>query len=218
MTFMEEVASGADEIWQQCAKVSFLTEMGEGTLSPQRFLNYIVQDSIYLRDYLRVHAMALFKSRTLKEMKMFYSELSFVNDSENATRLKYLNDNDMTDDDVEGMVKLPACKAYTDFLLECAVNKDIPEILMALIPCMVGYYEVFRIIRRKYPQVMNSYFGNLVEDYTSDGYRESCQRWMKFTDDICRDLDEKRKEELKSIYLKSSMLELRFWKMDEESE
>ena len=57
--------------------------MGEGTLDRQAFLDYIVQDSLYLRDYLKAYAMALFKivliqhiyglpslRRTLEEVSM----------------------------------------------------------------------------------------------------------------------------------------------------
>ena len=114
--------------------------MGENTLDRGEFLDYIVQDSIYLRDYLKAFAMGIVKSRTLKEMQVFYSVLGYVNDSENATRLKYLADGGLTDAMVDAMEKRQSCAAYTRFLLDTAQNEDIPEILMAVMPCMLGYY------------------------------------------------------------------------------
>lgn len=213
MNFMQEVALSAKNIWEQSANESFLTEMGNGTLNRKQFLDYIVQDSIYLRDYLKAYAMAMFKCRTLKEMQVFYSVLGFVNDSENATRLKYLEDNNMTDDDVENVQKKPECAAYTKFLIDAAVNYDVPEILMAVMPCMFGYYDVFMLVRQKYPQVIDSYFGGLVADYTSKEYAECCDYWMDFTNDICKDLSDERKKKLKEVYLQASMHELYFWQM-----
>ena len=82
--------------------------MGEGTLDRQAFLDYIVQDSLYLRDYLKAYAMALFKSQTLRQMQVFYSVLGYVNDGENATRLRYLSEAGLTDDDVDTMEQVYA--------------------------------------------------------------------------------------------------------------
>lgn len=213
MTFIEEIALGAKPIWEQCLQTDFIKEMGNGTLSREKFLNYIIQDSLYLRDYIKAHAMAIFRSRTLKEMKAFYSILGYVNDSENATRLKYLKDNNLTDDDIENFEKNAACKAYMDFLIYYAVNEEIPEILMAFMPCMLGYYEVFQLVLRKYPQIVNTYYKEFVSDYTSVEYKKSCDKWIEFGNDFCENLDGERKNKLKDIYMKSSVHELAFWQM-----
>ena len=99
MTFFEEAVAAAMPLWRAAADEDFLTGMGEGTLDRQAFLDYIVQDSLYLRDYLKAYAMALFKSQTLRQMQVFYSVLGYVNDGENATRLRYLSEAGLTDDD-----------------------------------------------------------------------------------------------------------------------
>ena len=210
---MEETALSAKPIWEQCLQLDFIKEMGNGTLSNKKFLDYIIQDSLYLRDYIKAHAMAIYKSRTLKEMQMFYSVLSYVNASENATRLQYLKDNNLTDDDIEGFEKNSVCKACSDYLFDYAVNYDIPEILMAFMPCMLGYYEVFQLILKKYPNITNSYYKDFVFDYTSAEYKKSCDEWIAFANAICEPLDEKRKNKLKDIYIESSLHELDFWKI-----
>ena len=139
MTFMEEIIAHSMPLWEEAAEEEFLKRMGTDTLDKQRFLDYIIQDSIYLRDYVKAFAMGIFKSQTLRDMQVFYSVLGFVNASENATRLQYLEDFGLTDDDVERMEKKPACRDYTEFLLETAEKEEIPEILMAVMPCMLGY-------------------------------------------------------------------------------
>ena len=53
MTFFEEAVAAAMPLWRAAADEDFLTGMGEGTLDRQAFLYYIVQDSLYLRDYLK---------------------------------------------------------------------------------------------------------------------------------------------------------------------
>ena len=149
MSFMEEVIAGSKSLWDAAANSEFIEQMGKGTLDKAKFLDYRVQDSLYLRDYARAYAMAMFKSHTLQEIQVFYSVLGFVNEHENATRLRYLSDAGLTDADVENIPKKPACAAYTGFLIKTAQEEEIPEIPMAVMPCMLGYYDVFeRLVQR----------------------------------------------------------------------
>lgn len=213
MTFMEKTIADSKPLWVEAANEIFLEEMGQNTLDKQQFLDYIVQDSIYLRDYLKAFAMGIFKSRSLKEMQVFYSVLGFVNDSENATRLQYLADNGMTDADVENIPKKPACAAYTKFLIDTAEREEIPEILMAVMPCMLGYYYVFDSLLQKYPSVLDTYYGPLVRDYTSEYYKACCDSWTEYCNEVCEGLGEERKGKLNKIFKMASEHELYFWEM-----
>ena len=171
MTFFEEAVAAAMPLWRAAADEDFLTGMGEGTLDRQAFLDYIVQDSLYLRDYLKAYAMALFKSQTLRQMQVFYSVLGYVNDGENATRLRYLSEAGLTDDDVDTMEKKPACAAYTDFLLRVAREEDVPEIVMAVMPCMVGSRFVFEELLRRCGPMLRYIIAPILSDPRE---REEC--------------------------------------------
>lgn len=210
-TFMEEAVQNAMPLWEKAAATPFLAEMGEGTLDRQRFYDYIVQDSIYLRDYLKAFAMGIFKADSLKQMQVFYSVLGFVNDSENATRLQYLRDCGKTDADVETVPKSAACAAYTKFLIDTAQNEAVPEILMAVMPCMVGYYYVFDSLLKRYPSVKETYFAPLVADYTSEFYKQCCDEWMVYCNEVCSGLPAARKKKLIGIFEEASAQELYFW-------
>lgn len=213
MTFMDQVIADSMPLWERAANESFLEQMGTDTLDRRQFLDYIIQDSIYLRDYLKAFAMAIFKSRTLKEMQVFYSVLGYVNDSENATRLQYLADAGLTDADVEGMEKQPACAAYTKFLLDTAVQEDVPEILMTVMPCMLGYYHVFKVLLERHPAVLETYYAPLVQDYTSAYYQDSCDTWTALCNEVCEGLDGERKKKLNGLFQTASKHELYFWEM-----
>ncbi len=213
MRFMEEVIAESRPLWDAAAHSDFIEQMGQGTLDKEKFLDYMVQDSLYLRDYARAYAMVLFKSHTMREIQVFYSVLGFVNDHENATRLAYLAQAELTDADVEKIPKKPACAAYTNYLIKIAQEEEIPEILMALMPCMLGYYDVFMQLVQRHPKVLEGYFGPLVRDYIAPGYGESCKIWTDYCEEICKDLDAARREKLKAIFKEASAHELYFWEM-----
>lgn len=213
MKFMDEVVNNSLDLWQEAADQPFLEQMGKGTLDRQKFLDYIVQDSIYLRYYLKAFAMGMYKSDSLKQMQVFYSILGFVNDSENATRLKYLQDGGLSDADVEKIERKPECKAYTDFLLNFAKDGDIQEILMAVMPCMLGYYYVFKSTLDRYPSVTKTYFAPLVGDYTSEAYQGCCEYWTEYCNEVCAGVDSAKKKKLIEIFRQASAHELYFWQM-----
>ena len=213
MTFFEEAVAAAMPLWRAAADEDFLTGMGEGTLDRQAFLDYIVQDSLYLRDYLKAYAMALFNSQTLRQMQVFYSVLGYVNDGENATRLRYLSEAGLTDDDVDTMEKKPACAAYTDFLLRVAREEDVPEIVMAVMPCMVGYRFVFEELLRRCPAVLEGPYAPLVRDYTAPEYAAACAEWTDFTNALCAPLPAERRAHLIDLFVQASAHELYFWQM-----
>ena len=146
-----------------------------------------------------------------RDMQFFYSVLGFVNDSENATRLGYLADGGLTDDDVERMGKRKACSDYTGFLIQIAEKGSLEEILMAVMPCMTGYEYVFGRTLERHPEVLDTYYGPLVRDYTSPFYSECCREWEAYCDKVCGDYPDKAR--LSSIFREAARHELMFWKM-----
>ena len=134
MSFMKETVSKSLGIWDECVKSDFISELKEGTLPLEKFKNYMVQDSIYLKHYARVYGKAMFHSTNLRDIQLYYSILSFVTDTESAVRINYLSSFGMTDDDIEFIQPLRENQNYIDFLLEIAEGGNICEILMAVLP------------------------------------------------------------------------------------
>lgn len=91
MTFTQELIEKNLSVWQQCLDSPFLQQLGAGTLDEACFKGYIVDDSLYLREYAKVFAWGMTKAEDLEAIRTYYSLLSFVNEGEGATRLVYLS-------------------------------------------------------------------------------------------------------------------------------
>ncbi len=159
----------------------FVQEMKEGTLPFEAFKEYMLQDSIYLKHYARVYGKEIYHAKTLREIQLYYSVLSFVTDKESAVRLKYLEQFGMTDDDIESIAPLPENQRYIDFLLETAEQGDDKKMLMAILPCMMSYSYIFRKLAAD-PASKNSRYWDFIEDYADDTYARSCEEWSQFAD------------------------------------
>ena len=182
MSFMKEVLEKNIPIWDKCMATPFVQEMKEGTLPFECFKDYMIQDSIYLKHYARVYGKEIYHAKSLREIQLYYSVLSFVTDTESAVRLKYLERFGMTDDDIESIAPLPENQRYIDFLLETAEQGDDKEMLMAVLPCMMSYSYIFRKLAED-PASRNSRYWDFIEDYADDIYARSCEEWSQFADE-----------------------------------
>ena len=121
-----------------------MQEVQTGKLPLEKFKRYMIQDSIYLKNYARIYGKAIFHAATLREIQLYYSMLNFVNDTESEVRLDYLKQFCITDDDIELIAPLPENQNYIDFMFEIASHGKNEEILMAVLPCMLSYSYIFR--------------------------------------------------------------------------
>ncbi|WP_424244733.1 thiaminase/transcriptional activator TenA [Elusimicrobium posterum] len=212
MSFMKEVIEYSIPVWDKCVNTPFVQEMKAGTLPLEKFKNYIVQDSIYLKHYARVYGMAIYNSNLLKDIQTYYSILGFVQETESAVRIEYLKQFGLTDDDVEHIKAEPENRAYIDFMLKYAHGGNIPEILMAVLPCMLSYgYISGKIIEEAEGQ--NSKYLNFIKDYSSEHYTEASKNICAFADAKCAGASEEEKTKLKEIFKEAGVLELGFWNM-----
>ena len=212
MSFMEGILKQNMPVWDKCIATLFVQDMKDGTLPIEVFKEYMIQDSIYLKNYARVYGKAIYHAETLREIQLYYSILNFVTDTESVVRLNYLRQFGMTDDDIEFIDPLPENQNYIDFLFETAERGNGCEILMAVLPCMLSYSYIFRKLADE-PESRKSKYWDFIQDYADDRYAESCREWGDFADKKCGRLSEADQKKLGSIFEKAGYLELDFWNM-----
>ena len=212
MSFMEGILKQNMPVWDKCIATLFVQDMKDGTLPIEDFKEYMIQDSIYLKNYARVYGKAIYHAETLREIQLYYSILNFVTDTESVVRLNYLRQFGMTDDDIEFIDPLPENQNYIDFLFETAERGNGCEILMAVLPCMLSYSYIFRKLADE-PESRKSKYWDFIQDYADDRYAESCKEWCDFADKKCVSLSEADQKKLGSIFEKAGYLELDFWNM-----
>ena len=212
--FSLELINDSKDLWDEAANCDFLTEMGEGTLDHDKFVEYMIQDSIYLRDYLKIFAYAVAKAPNWADMQLFNGMLAYCDDGENKTRLDILASVGMTDADIDRTPMKRQCRDYCDFLKKWGQEGTQAEIIMAMLPCMWGYRYVFEQLVAKHPEAMDHPdFGPVIADYVNAGYAWYCDYWYTVTNEKCKDFDRATLDHLKEIFREASAHELYFWQM-----
>ncbi len=212
--FVDALVQESLPIWQQCLDSDFLRGLEAGTLDEDCFKGYIVDDSLYLREYARVFAWGMTKAQTMAAMRNYYSLLSFVNENEDVARLQYLKRYGLTDDGIQSLPQRPANRAYTDYMIGATKNGEgEAECIAAVLPCMLSYFWIFRRLLKRSPGVLDTVFGPLVKDYASDGYGDACQAWADYAEKACAGLSPERAARCREIFKACSEFELGFWRM-----
>ena len=171
MPFVSSLVQEDLPVWQQCLDTEFLRKMEDGTLDEACFKGYIVEDSLYLREYAKVFAWGMTKARTMETLRNYYSLLGFVQESEDVTRLHYLEQFGLSEADLQALPLRPENRAYVDCMINAAKNGEgEAECIMACLPCMLSYGWIFQKMLDRSPAVRDTLYGPLVQDYAGPGY------------------------------------------------
>ena len=68
MSFIRSCVEDSLPVWTSCLQTDFLRGMAEGTLSEACLKGYIVDDSLYLREYAKVFAYGILHAQTMEEI------------------------------------------------------------------------------------------------------------------------------------------------------
>ena len=214
MTFLEECIQQSLPVWERCLSTPFVRGLADGTLDEDCFKSYIVDDSLYLREYAKVFAWGILHSHDMEEIRSYYSLLSFIKESEDRTRQYYLARYGLTDQAIQPLPLRGENRAYVDYMIAAArEGHGAAECMMACLPCMLSYGWIFGELIRRCPGVRDTPYWPFVRDYADSQYEAVCRQWSGFTNRVCRDLEPRREVRCREIFYQCSVHELRFWEM-----
>ena len=214
LPFVSALVQADLPVWEQCLQTEFLQKMENGILSEDCFKSYLVEDSLYLREYAKIFAWGMTKATTMAAMRTYYSLLSFVQENEDLTRLRYLEQYGLREADIQSLPLRPESRAYLDCMIDAArTGEGEAECLMACLPCMLSYGWIFQKLLEEKPSVQDTLYGTLVVDYADKGYEAACRDWAAFAEKVCEGLSDERLARCREIFKACSEFELGFWRM-----
>lgn len=204
-------------IWEEIMKTPFIQEMIDGTLPVEKFKNYTIQDTLYIKGFSRTYAYGFINSDDIKIMRRFYQCMHVILADESMLHIRYLKEfYGMEEDKVYDLKMEPENKAYTDYMVEIAKTGTAQETLAAVMPCILSYLYIAKIVKEqaeKKNTLEGSHFQLWIEEYASESYAKACKEITEFMDDISADLTDAQRERIMEIFCTSSKHELAFWTM-----
>uniref|UniRef100_A0A915DG59 Thiaminase-2/PQQC domain-containing protein n=1 Tax=Ditylenchus dipsaci TaxID=166011 RepID=A0A915DG59_9BILA len=185
-------------LFESILKTQFIQGVISGQLDDSRFLNYLLQDSLYLQSNTRLMAIGAAKSDNSVDKALFSS----MSQSSAACEME------IPERRIQKTSPMNACKQYTDFLNNLAFG-ELSILTAALQPCRVSYkFLASHIFPKMLPS--NKFFqwakSMYSPDYTIDTDLFSCM-----TDRLAQTSNIDTLYHMNKAYDDAMKFELEFW-------
>ena len=206
--------------WRAYSEHAFVRGLGDGTLPEPCFRHYLVQDYVFLIQYARAHALAVYKGETLEELRFAAAGVTGIMASELKLHLDYCRQWGLDEAQLIATPEDPRNMAYTRYVMERGMAGDYLDLLVGLAPCTMGYAEIgHRLLsdpatkRRDNPYYpwIESYGGPIFQQLardTADHMDRAAERRLGWNFE-----QSPRFDELARTFEAATRLEVGFWDM-----
>jgi thiaminase/transcriptional activator TenA len=215
MSFFERMKTAASAEWRAYTEHPFTTGMADGTLPEAAFRCYLVQDYLFLIEFARAYAIAVYKSARLADMREAAAGLSAILDVEMNLHLKLCAGWGLSQRDIEQAPPAAEMLAYTRYVLDSGMRGDLLTLKVALAPCVIGYAEIaVRLASRLAAGAATTPYRVWIDEYAGAPYQEVAARARAHLDHLA-DLyaTPAREAELITVFKEATRLETSFWDM-----
>jgi thiaminase/transcriptional activator TenA len=201
--------------WSSYVDHAFVRQLGDATLPEQVFRTYLVQDYLFLIQFARAYALAVYKSRTLADMRAAHAGVAAILDVEMDLHVRLCGRWGLTPQQLEAAPELQATVAYTRFVLDCGMSGDLLDLHVALIPCVIGYAEIAKQLTAETKTPLTNHpYREWIGEYAGEAYQAVAQSAREqLTRLAAKSMTAERFPELCGIFAKASRLEADFWQM-----
>ncbi|MDJ0932904.1 thiaminase II [Breoghania sp.] len=207
-------AAAADE-WAAYIDHDFVRGLGNGTLPEECFRHYLAQDYVFLIHFARAYALAVYKSRTLDDMRSAGRTMFALLDMEMDLHVRLCARWGLSAEDLEATPEASATMAYTRYVLEEGMRGDLLDLHVALVPCVIGYWEIGKVLAAQ-PGALDTSnpYHEWIAEYSSDEYQQVAAEAEERLDRLAGDaISAERFTDLVRIFSQAMRLEIGFWKM-----
>ena len=90
MKLSERIRARAEKLWPRYLSHPFVTEMADGTLPEEKFRYYMLQDYLYLQDYVKIFAAIIQKADDFEQLRFLSGEMENTIGETFRTHLPYM--------------------------------------------------------------------------------------------------------------------------------
>lgn len=211
MKFTESLWVSIEVIYGKILKHPFIRGLTDGSLDEEAFRFYVIQDTLYLKDYARGLALLGAKAPQDQWFMMFIEHARDVIIVERALHESFFKDWQLTDEDVYSTPMAPNNLLYTSYLLRIAYERPFPEILGCFLPCYWIYWEVGKELEKG--GTPKELFRRWIQTYSSEQYGSIVRQVLGIMDQVAQELKDHELKLIQNHFIVTSKLEYLFWDM-----
>ena len=208
-TFFYKLKSSCKKEWSEYINHKFLSDLVNNKLPDKNFKKYLIQDYIFLQQFLKILALSIYKSKTFKEMNRSVNFIKGI-DHEIKLHINYCKKWQIPLKSLNSIKVEKANSDYTNHVLNVGKNGNNLDIFSGLSPCIIGYGEIgFRLSKIK--DWKKSKYSSWIKMYSSKEYQQIAKENINHLDILFKNNKNKNLTKLKKNFKKSTILERNFW-------
>ena len=174
----------------------------------------MVQDYLYLRDYVKIFAAILQKTDDFEQIRFLSGEMANTIDETFRTHLPYMKRLGVTEEEIADVRPHIDNSAYSHYMLCEAQAGDVLTGLVTLLNCSWSYAYIAEQMVARCPSALHEEDdGAWFAGYVSEEYRQTNQALIDRIDALAEVIDEKKAQRLCEIFENCCLFDLRFWGM-----
>ncbi|NRA55821.1 MAG: thiaminase II [Gammaproteobacteria bacterium] len=210
----QDLINACRDDWAAYTQHEFVQQLAQGTLAQPSYLHYLKQDFLFLKQYARAYALAIYKARTLADMRKALPSVHALLDSEIAHHVNYCGNWGLTEADLEAEDEDFGTVAYTRYVLDAGMQGDLVDLYAALAPCSIGYAEIGRnLMADSSTNRQDNPFDSWIALYGGDEFQQGVALGTAHIDQLLADIDinSQRGRELVKVFRTATRMEIAFW-------
>ncbi|MGL1830437.1 UNVERIFIED_CONTAM: thiaminase II [Acinetobacter sp. HSTU-ASm16] len=209
MSFTQLLWQKNTALYEQILNLPFNQELAAGTLAPEAFCHYVIQDAHYLLAYGRALAVAAAKAYDADDVMQFSEAAKIAIVVERSLHNDFMTAFNVSKETFESTPLTLACHHYTSFLTATAWSESYPVVLAALLPCFWIYAEVGRTIVSQ--SVPNNPYQAWIDTYAGEEFHTAVRNVIATVDKVAARCDADTLEKMHAAYTMGAKLEWLFW-------
>lgn len=219
MSFTKQLRQEADPVFEAIFDHPFVRGLAAGELESEQLAHYVRQDFQYLTVFCQIYGLAISKCTEREDIEFFNEQVTFVLDSENHPHQNLARVSGYPMEELERAEALsPTARNYTRHMLYAAHSGTLGELLCALYPCPLTYYEIGVRLKEEIAPESSHPFKEWIEFYADPAVGGICQGLSSRIDALAADAGGEERVRMADHYLTSCRMEYLFWGMAYEVE
>lgn len=212
-TLFETCKTNNIDLWHRYVKHPFVQGIQDGTLSPDVFRAYLVQDYHYLLTYVRGFFLAASLAPNLKHMEFCATQgQCSLNEELLNNHTSYFAHHGITLAEVTNTPIHPKARGYIDYLQSVMNTHNYPRLLFALSSCFVGYVEIGERLQNSPDtnRTDNPYL-DWINLYGGDIMQQGASKYLTMMADCETFMDGADRTAILDSFVKACIHEANFW-------
>ena len=208
-TLFYKLKDSCNKEWLEYTNHKFLSDLVSNKLPNKNFKEYLIQDYIFLQQFLKILSLTVYKSRTFEEISRSINFIKGI-DHEIKLHVNYCKKWKIPLKSLSKIKVEKANSAYTDYVLSVGKNGNNLDIFSCLSPCIIGYGEIgFNLSKVKGWE--RSKYSSWIKMYSSKEYQKVAKENINYLDVLFKKNKDINKLKLIKNFKKSTILERNFW-------